>query len=419
MSPSVDQAFPFLKFPRELRNKVYQELLCSFNPPPVEVPSTIMEMFQKAGHGVDTAILRTSSQIYREAYDVMVKENRFVLIQSMGGLPIAGLLNKLEIPVIGDDKTYISKFRGFVLAVFFSTDRPIQNVEATSSLLNPCSIMILDGDLHIFCEGLLKGDNLMFGFSVSLRMSIVVGPGLICPPPHYEDSLVDFYTEKTQNSLLNPFREVPRGIKHVQVSDSVSPEIAKAVQEELARDEILDSRAVLAVMTILKERGQCFFRQKQFADACITWLGAASDIERLHRGSSWDGLVRDGGEAFLTQIAEIYFLLRLNITHLELVGMEHPLADCPTFGFMASDSLFWATKSIKKDFWKKGFEWTPSVIHRAKLMCRWAVYIRLIGDMESSGMALIWINKALELCPNDSTILRERESLRAWIASQG
>jgi hypothetical protein len=46
----------------------------------------------KIKHSIDTAILRTSTEVHREAYDVMIKSNEFVLVKTTHGLPIAYLV---------------------------------------------------------------------------------------------------------------------------------------------------------------------------------------------------------------------------------------------------------------------------------------------------------------------------------------
>jgi hypothetical protein len=70
MSSAENQTFPFLRLPREIRDKIYKEVLCSFETPqsgaflgddlkPLE-PTAIT-------HSVETTILLTCTQIHLEA----------------------------------------------------------------------------------------------------------------------------------------------------------------------------------------------------------------------------------------------------------------------------------------------------------------------------------------------------------------
>lgn len=71
MSSVEEQTFPFLRLPREIRDKVYKELLCSSAPPKttLRVGEDDLNPIQPKllEHSVETAILLTCTQIHREA----------------------------------------------------------------------------------------------------------------------------------------------------------------------------------------------------------------------------------------------------------------------------------------------------------------------------------------------------------------
>jgi hypothetical protein len=98
--------FRFMDLPAELRNRVYALLLCSFdqkrNTHANMLDNLLMEsLWQiRIKDTINTAILQTSSQVYREAYDVMVKKNQFVLLSSKGGIPLRSMLATQYTPVI-------------------------------------------------------------------------------------------------------------------------------------------------------------------------------------------------------------------------------------------------------------------------------------------------------------------------------
>jgi hypothetical protein len=83
-------AFPFLKLPRELRNKIYSFVLVedthALKPIAVEVGEAIRKYQQSAIYShqskiglVDTAVLRANKQIYAEAFEVFLKKNTFLI----------------------------------------------------------------------------------------------------------------------------------------------------------------------------------------------------------------------------------------------------------------------------------------------------------------------------------------------------
>jgi hypothetical protein len=93
MASAAAQPFRFMDLPRELRDKIYRNLLCSFISP-LDSDSGLAIM----NHSLNIDILCTSSKVYEEAHDVMIKTNQFVHVRSGGGLPISGLFTGHSIP---------------------------------------------------------------------------------------------------------------------------------------------------------------------------------------------------------------------------------------------------------------------------------------------------------------------------------
>jgi hypothetical protein len=106
-----------MDLPGEIRNKVYKILLCSFEPLPRGIGQQAYHNWSLlftpvlAKHSVNTAILRANSQIHREAYDVMVKTNRFIRISCTGGLPLEAVFICQQIPVVATEER-ITQFKG-------------------------------------------------------------------------------------------------------------------------------------------------------------------------------------------------------------------------------------------------------------------------------------------------------------------
>jgi hypothetical protein len=101
--------FRFMDLPGELRNKVYTLLLCSFEPAPARIRKLPDRLFSddsrtsdfvSASQSNDPAILRVNSRVHREAYDVMVKTNRFLRISFPDGLYQLKMIAGSMVPIV-------------------------------------------------------------------------------------------------------------------------------------------------------------------------------------------------------------------------------------------------------------------------------------------------------------------------------
>jgi hypothetical protein len=417
----MSHQFRFLDLPREIRNKIYRVLLCTFAPVLTSIPIDKMNVHETLEHSIETAILRTSTQIHREAYDVMIKTNRFISVKS-AGIPIRNLLNSLLIRPVMVDEAALSAFEGYTLAVSILRKRDQRAADIEGKVdLQPRSFMLLGRDLDSFCEVLSDGEVHMSGFSTGLAISITVAPMLRSTQqsqPRYKDSLIDFFSaEKTQQTLLRPFQTYLKGIKTIQVRGIVTdPVLAKRVTEEIAQDQWTNEQKVLDEITAAKDRGNQYFREGNLKEACEAWQCAAEDVERVHGGSSWKGLVARGGQPFAASIAALYFSLKLNITHLFLSGIDkgfdgYPASIC---AFMAGTALTDANQALRKGFWMDEFEFRPTDAQIGKYHYRQAFCWRVAGEIERMKMARTFINRALRLCPGDAVILKEQQAILAW-----
>ena len=117
MAPNPTQPFRFLDLPGELRDKVYTLLLCSFEDALDE--HEIYPRFFSNGKGSghlskvlhtnDPAILRASSLVYREAYHIMMKTNRFIRISLPVGLHLNRIILLRYVPTVATGQ-YAAQF---------------------------------------------------------------------------------------------------------------------------------------------------------------------------------------------------------------------------------------------------------------------------------------------------------------------
>jgi hypothetical protein len=131
-------SFRFMDLPAEIRNKIYRELLCNFTcerEPDGRYDSVLARLMREEEmlNGVSEAaldgnvsILLASRQIYREAYDVMVKTNQFIRVQGYD-FNFSEQLLRSQLPVITMDRARAAQFQGYMLCM------DIKDVEALTS----------------------------------------------------------------------------------------------------------------------------------------------------------------------------------------------------------------------------------------------------------------------------------------------
>ena len=421
MTTEISTHFPFRSLPREIRNKIYRELLCSFEPPltTANITSAFETSFASCRHAIDTTILQTNTTTYGEAYDVLVKTNRFVRITSTRGIPLRSLMRSLMVPVVACEKRTVGSFKGYVLGILLGLKKPISTQEHTNGegMVEHEDVMILHRDLDVFCRALADADGHLAGLTASLQLLIRVAPVLSDQrsTPH-APSFTDFFSEATQKTLLAPIRKHLRGFTSVQVAGRVESSLALATREELQQDRWSDTQKVLSDFMAAKEAGTSLFQQRNLEMASLTWQDAALDIDKITGSKSWPKLTARGGEYFVSQLADLYFIVRLNIAHIQLTQMTDNPDSAYFAGILAQDALQCAMMSMQKDYWMKGFKYTPANKHWAKLRYRLAMLKRLQGVPGTAGQALKMVDAALRLMPGDVGIMRERERIMAWLA---
>jgi hypothetical protein len=110
----------------------------------------------------------------------------------------------------------------------------------------------------------------------------------------------DFFSKKTQETLLAPFRANLHDCKTVEITGHIDSSLAAAVCQDMTREKYADPAAVLAEFSAAKEDGTRSFRERKNDEAAMRWMDAVFDIDKIHESSSWSSLIRRGGEDFVS-----------------------------------------------------------------------------------------------------------------------
>ncbi|KAF2450370.1 hypothetical protein P171DRAFT_426764 [Karstenula rhodostoma CBS 690.94] len=419
-------SFRFLDLPPELRDTIYESLLCEFKAAPSHGVNDVVE-HKPCGYYVRTihpAILRVNKQIYYEAYDVMVKTNRFIHVKFFGGLPLNHMLETSTRRVICHHEPAVEAFKGYTMAVSVVPEglawfNPDDHHLVTTANKKAVHCMILGED----CAGLIRtlGNVHMPNLGKTLDISIVVAPCLESNSSKQRQLLEPFFNEPgTQEKLLAPFRAKLRGVENIKIT-GVEPSLASAVKEDIAQDEWIDAQTVLSDLRAVKQSGNDYFKANELRAASQTWEEAVNDIERIHQSSSWKNLCVQGDTAFIDAVVELYFLMCLNITHVQLSGIEKPIRGYPRthhahiYLSLAEQQIDRVMNSRQPNWWKQDYAWEPSDAQLAKLLFRQAMCRKADSLLNGEPVGMIEAIRTLELArqmvPEDVAIKREVEKM--------
>lgn len=401
--------------PIEVCNKIYVYLLAEFQPFDAQNQLTgtafeeQMENFHHVTHSIDTAILRASRDVHREAYDLMVKENRFVHLKCQG-IPRVLMANGF-VAIVTAKTEHVRHFKGYVLE--FNTSYHGEQLPQRYGPSNAFEAMILAVHLNGFCQSLMIG-NCFPEFSSQLTLRLNLGPVVAAgrEARDYEDleSLECYFTEKTQKELLRPLSDNLYGVQDAQICGLVSPDVVSSTLKTMTSSKWGGPQHVLDHLATQKEIGMQLFREKKYQIASNSWMRDILEIDILRKGSDWLGLVHHGGEQFIHQVAEIYFQLNLNCAHINLRERQNEVLVERIERILGRASM-----AMRTGHWKEGFTWRPSEGLEAKLHFRKARSYRLRGDLSYAQRALSEVDQALRLRPDDPAILRERQLVSEWV----
>lgn len=412
--------FRFLDLPRELRDKVYQNLLCSFAPP--RDAATNRQSCPQYTSTVHPAILRCNKQIHREAYDIMVKTNRFIHVKLHGDIHnVQVLLEAMERGtrrIISRNNWAIEHFPGFVLEVDIVLEgkgwpRPEENhaIESHAMILSE-EVSNLLGTLELIHRPRKQ---------LTLAISLTVAPGMDTKLASYKESLQPFFSsERIQESLLRPFRNMLHGVQSIKVAGT-GKQLAKAVEADIAQHKCTDHKQFLASLKAAGKQGIELFERNDLGAAIEVWEHMIHAITLIHNSSSWPVLCASGGIPFAASIADSLFSTCMNIVHVQVLRHENtspefmPKQRANHLYKIGLEQKERIQNSERENYWMDGYTWVRNERQAGRLVFRLAQITKaaaqLEGDFKGLATARTNMESAAELLPDDTTIERAIRAL--------
>lgn len=402
------QPFRFLDLPGEIRNNIYDLLLCSWEDQLEQDSSRVVNLSRRCPSYPAASLLRANKQIHSEASDYMIKHNQFVRI-TCRNIDVRTLLLSSGVPVITTDARKVDQHEGYVMQMTLS--KPV----FSSSIIHwgEFEIMMLRSDLPRLCES-LDIESVMADANSSAREHTSI---------HAEIKLnyayARFFTPKIQERLLSPISDSLRGIANLRIMGPIDPVLAQSVAAEVSKPRWTHPDETLEEIGTGVDVGKRQWQQNDFYTAAESWSYAMRTLERMRHSSSWLGLKEAGGEDFVNKTADLYFTLNLFHAQFLQVDMAGDNASMPLVQRNGKQAILHLRKcetASARFAQHVDATWVPSNQQRAKMLFRHAKCLRLMRDSSARVKAVTMVEQAALLAPNDVTIRDEKDATLAWNA---
>lgn len=400
------QSFRFLDLPGEIRNNVYDLLLCSWEDELEIEPGTVSKVSRRCPSYPASALLRANRQIHNEAFDWMIKRNQFVRV-TCRGLDVRNLFLEDRIPVVSTDAYQVNRFQGYVMHMTLS--KPV--FAPSQFAFAEYEMMVLRADLPNLCEK-LDVESVMTDANATTTEHASLHASL-----RFNHAHARFFTPKIQEHLLQPIATLVRGVPNLKITGPIDPTLAKAVIDDVAKPRWTDPESTLGEIHTGVDVGKRQWQQNNFYSASESWNYAMRNLERMRHSSSWIGLQKTGGEDFVNKSADLYFTLNLLSAAFLQVDMASDFAQSALVQRNGNASLQHLRKcetASARFAQHAGATWIPSNQQQGKMMYRQARCLRLMRDSAARVKAVTLIEQAFTLAPNDMAIRDEKDAVAGW-----
>ncbi|KAI0130792.1 hypothetical protein F4814DRAFT_456783 [Daldinia grandis] len=400
--------FRFLDLLPELRNAIYDLVLCALPPPERRLTKVNQNLSLNAPfvpilghHKFDTAILLVNRQIYWEAADVMLKYHLFIRVVTYG-VNLCHLLSAWEIPIVAIGKANIRNFKNFVMSYSIK----IKGADPVPKN----HLIILRKDFDLFCEAL----NWLEPSPESFKHHVILNNVF------RNTSSSGYLGIVKQKLLVQPYGIYLAGITSFKIKGDICPNLAGYITEQVSRDPQVKPWALLEALHRVKIYGDDLFLGGHYIKALKTWKKSDLQMCGLAGSPLWQRIkdTGDPSDALPYHIAEAVFYLHMNqvagiIFIMKILKSQGNLAQAREYWPILLDALsgsFFAVEKLQTD-------WEPLAIHSGERFFRLATAYRVVEC--NPGVAKDCIRIAGLYLPGNQDILAEKAKIDAWIAEVG
>ncbi len=401
--------FRFLDLPGELRNNIYDLLLCSWNDELEYEPGSVGGLRKRSPSYDAMALLRANKQIHEEAFDYMMKRNQFVRVTCRGLDANSLFLGDEMIPAISTDNRKAVQFEGYLM--HFTLSKPALSSGPVN--FSESEIMMLRADLPSLCRQ-LDVESAMTDANATASMHLSIRASVSFNPFHTE-----MFTPVVEQYLLEPIAAHIRGISNLSVSGPISSSVARNVISQVAQPRWTDPKATLDSIHTGTDVGKRQWQNRDFYSASESWAYSMRTLERMRHSSSWLSLKATGGEEFVNATADLYFtlnLLRAAFLQVDMAGESASRALVERNAAMSWGHLKKCETASARFTQHADATWTPSNEQASKMLFRQAKCLRLLGVSRDVHSAVTLIEQAASLAPNDMVIRDEKDAVGNWLA---
>ncbi|KAJ4323838.1 hypothetical protein N0V94_001622 [Neodidymelliopsis sp. IMI 364377] len=403
------QPFRFLDLPGEIRNSVYDLLLCSWNDKSEYEPEFVGGLRKRSPSYDAMALLRTNKQVHAEAFDYTMRRNQFVRV-TCKGLDIDNLfLGDERIPAVTTDQRKARQFEGYLMHLTLS--KPA--ILASALNFSEHEIMVLRADLPYLCRQ-LDIESAMTEANATANEHLSIHASISFNPFHSE-----MLTPAIQQHLLEPIASYVRGISDLNISGPVSTQIAAGVISQVAQPRWTDPKATLESIHTGTDVGKRQWQNNDFYSASESWAYSMRTLERMRHSSSWLSLKQMGGQDFVNSTADLYFtlnLLRAAFLQVDMTSNHTHRAIAERNGAMSWQHLRKCETASARFAQHADATWTPSNEQASKMLFRQARCLRLMRTSVNVVKAVTLVELAAALAPNDPAIRDEKDAVLNWQA---
>ncbi|KAF7917102.1 hypothetical protein BELL_0544g00050 [Botrytis elliptica] len=426
---NVKKTFTFQDLSGELRNKIYELLLCDFEEVLVpcqfsDLPSTDQVAITR--HHIHPQILRTCRQMYQEGTYLMRMKNLFVRFECEVS-PYQNTLALLEtkVPFLVPDPSTSRDFKGTVLThkICYRNSRSRPQPSATFILLarhipDLCRVLSkIRWKINLHDENVkhivtltdpyaeqISGFSALFG-SVSAFVSLPRG-------------IESFLTRRKQEELIAPYRTHLKAFPNLEFNGVIPKDLQKNATSEIAFMPEVYSKDQIQIfednIEHMADQGQIFFVEKRYVKAIRVWAQCQELIFSQCSGKRGERLLKGLEVASLNNIADILFHIAcmraettLHLMKTKWIGNHEKIViEAALIAKAEEDYITWLTDHKKK----------VTYVYDADKDAR--MYFNLSKIFQQSGhleWAIDAILQARHIDPNDREFVDEEARVRSAI----